>query len=125
MAIILLNVFFSCRSTKKLQIAVNKKDTSLLVHTTASSPDSLKKAKAVIANLTNNHIDFKTFAAKIKVEYEDSKKKQPDVTANIRMRKDSIIWISIVGNLAFITMEAFRVVITPNHITILNKLDKR
>jgi len=114
---------FSCRSTKKLQTAVNKKDTLITVKNLPST-DSMKAGNELFRNLLNNRINFKTFTSKIKVEYEDSKKKQPDVTANIRMRKDSIIWISIVGNLAFITMEAFRVVITPNHITILNKLDK-
>ena len=123
MAIILLTVFFSCRSTKKLQTAVNKKDTSLLIHTNASSPDSLKTAKVVITNMTKNHIDFKTFSAKIKVQYEDAKGKQPDVNAFIRMQKDSVIWISI--NATFLNIEAFRILITKNHVTILNKLQKQ
>ncbi|MDQ6756932.1 MAG: DUF4292 domain-containing protein [Bacteroidota bacterium] len=124
MAVILLNGVFSCRSTKKLQAAVNTKDTSVIIHTSSSSPDSLKAAKTVLANMGNNHIDFKTFSAKIKVEYEDSKGKKPDVTANIKIQKDSVIWISIVGNVLFISGEAFRVLITKNHITIINRLDK-
>lgn len=118
---ILIAGIFSCRSTKKLQTAVNTKDT---VNKTKVI-DSLQSGKDLVASLNKNKIDYKTFSAKIKVEYEDAKGKKPDVTANMRMQKDSIIWISIVGNFAFITVEAFRVVITPNHITILNKLDKQ
>ena len=113
----------SCRSTKKLQTAVNTKDSLLTANKKVI--DSLKSGKEVMATLSRNRIDYKTFSAKIKVDYEDSKGKKPDVTANIRMQKDSIIWISIVGNFAFITVEAFRVLMTPNHITILNKLDKQ
>lgn len=122
--VVLLSGFFSCRSTKKLQTAINTKDTSIVVKTSSSSTDSLKAARIAIANLEHARIDFKTFSAKMKVEYEDSKGKKPDVTANIRMKKDSAIWISIVGNVAFVSIEAFRVLITPNHITIINKLDK-
>lgn len=122
-AIILSAFIFSCRDTKKLQTAVNKKDTVVVVKN-VPSVDSLKAGKDLFGTLLTKRIDFKTFSAKIKVEYEDSKKRYPDVTANIRMQKDSIIWVSVVGNFAFITVEAFRVVITPNHITILNKLDK-
>ncbi len=39
------------------------------------------------------------------------------------MQKDSIIWISI--NATFLSIEAFRILITKNHITILNKLNKQ
>jgi hypothetical protein len=121
-AFIFVSAFISCRSTKKLQTAINKKDTVITVKNIPSSPDSLNAGNTLFNTLDHNRIDFKTFSAKIRVEYEDSKGKQPEVTANIRMRKDSIIWISIVGNLAFITKEAFRVLITKDHITIMNKL---
>ncbi|MGI8581622.1 MAG: DUF4292 domain-containing protein [Chitinophagaceae bacterium] len=122
--VILLSVIISCRSTKKLQTAINKKDTVITVKN-VPSPDSLNAGKQLLGTLSSNRINFKTFSAKIKVEYEDSKGKKPDVTANIRMQKDSIIWVSIVGNFAFITVEAFRIMITRNHVTILNKLEKR
>lgn len=122
--IILLSAFISCRSTKKLQTAVNKKDTVITVKN-ISTDDPMKAGKDLVTSLTNNAINFKTFSAKIKVEYEDAKGKKPDVTANIRMQKDSIIWISIVGNFAFISVEAFRVLITKNRVIILNKLDKQ
>lgn len=121
-AVILLSLLFSCRSTKKLQSAVNKKDT-VVTGKKIPSMDSLKTGNDLVGTLLRNRINFKTFSAKIKVEYEDSKGKQPDVIANIRMQKDSIIWISI--NATFLSIEAFRILITKNHITILNKLNKQ
>lgn len=121
-AIILLSAFISCRSTKKLQTAVNKKDTVITVKNIPSA-DSLKAGNDLVSTLNRNRINFKTFSAKIKVEYEDSKSKQPDVNAFVRMQKDSIIWISI--NATFLNYEAFRILITKNHVTILNKLEKQ
>src|SRR5687767_126680 len=113
--VILLSIFISCRSTKKLQTAVNKKDTVITVQN-VPAPDSLKAGKDLFGTLLHNRIDFKTFSAKIKVEYEDVKGKQPDVIANVRMEKDNIIWISI--NATFLSIEAFRIMITKDSVTI-------
>jgi len=120
-AFILFGLNSSCRSTKKLQTAVNKKDT--IVTGTKVLPDSLKAGKDLFAILNNNRINFKTFSAKIKVDYEDAKGRQPDVNAFVRIQKDSIIWISI--NATFLSIEAFRILITKNKIIILNKLEKQ
>lgn len=112
----------SCRSTKKLQTAVNKKDTVIVAGNKAAE-DNMKTGADLLATLTKNRIEFNTFSAKIKVQYEDAKGKQPDVNAFVRMKKDSVIWISI--NATFLSIEAFRILITKNHITILNKLEKK
>jgi hypothetical protein len=119
--VILLSTFFSCRSTKKLQTAVNKKDTVVSVKN--ASTDPLVTGKNLLGTLNSNRINFNTFSAKIKVEYEDSKGKQPDVNAIVRMQKDSVIWISI--NATFLSIEAFRILITKNKVIILNKLKKQ
>ncbi|MDB5199748.1 MAG: hypothetical protein JWO92_1711 [Chitinophagaceae bacterium] len=121
-AVILVTAFTSCRSTKKLQTAVNKKDTVITIKN-IPAPDSLKAGNDLVGTLIRNRINFKTFSAKIKVEYEDTKGKQPDVNAFVRMQKDSIIWISI--NATFLSIEAFRILITKDHVTILNKLQKQ
>jgi hypothetical protein len=120
-AIVLAGAFFSCRSTKKLQTAINKKDTVITVKNIA--PDSLKGGNELFNTLNRNRIDFKTFSAKIKVDYEDSKGKQPDVNAFVRMHKDSVIWISI--NATFLSIEAFRILITKNKVIVMNKLKKQ
>lgn len=113
----------SCRSTKKLQTAVNRKDTQLVVVQPPATDDSLKGASEILRSLSKNRINFKTFSAKIKVQYEDHKGKQPDFNAFIRLYKDSLLWISI--NATFLSIEAFRILITKDSIIILNKLNKQ
>ena len=113
----------SCRSTKKLQTAINRKDTQLVVTPQLNTTDSLKGASDVLNILKKNRINFNTFSAKIKVQYEDYKGKQPDFNAFVRLYKDSILWISI--NATFLSIEAFRILITKDSIVILNKLDKK
>src|ERR1035437_1049248 len=121
--IILLYSVNSCRSTKKLQTAVNKKDTEVVITQGATSIDSLKGAYNILKSLEKNRINFTTFSAKIKVQYEDNKGKQPDFNAFIRLYKDSVLWISI--NATFLSIEAFRILITKDKIIILNKLNKQ
>jgi hypothetical protein len=119
-SILLLLVMMSCRSTKKLQTAINKKDTVAITHV---DTDSLKLIRDAMDDIHKHYIDFKTFSAKIKLQYEDTKGKQPDVNAFVRIKKDSLIWISI--NATFLNIEAFRVLISKDSIWILNKLEKQ
>ncbi|HXS58785.1 MAG TPA: DUF4292 domain-containing protein [Hanamia sp.] len=121
--ILLLLTAGGCHSTKKLQSAVSKKDTTL-IHSISAIPntDSFGVAANVLKSLEAHKIDFKTFSSKIKVQYEDRNGKQPDFNAFIRLQKDSVMWISI--SATFLSIEAFRILITPDTIIILNKLDK-
>ncbi|MEO6136227.1 MAG: DUF4292 domain-containing protein [Ginsengibacter sp.] len=113
----------SCRSTRKFQTAITKKDTVVSVIPQVTAGDSLElEANADLKSLAEKKIDFNTFSAKAKVEYEDRNGKQPDVNAFIRLKKDSVLWISI--SATFLNIEALRVLITPDSITILNKLEK-
>jgi len=118
--IIFLLIIGSCRSTKKLQTAINKKDTVAIVRV---DTDSLKLIQDAMDDVHKHYIDFKTFSAKVKIQYEDSKGKQPDVNAFIRIKKDSLIWVSI--NATFLNIEAFRILISKDSIWILNKLEKQ
>lgn len=122
-AVVFLVSFISCRSTKKFQAAINKKDTLISVEPKISPVDSLsEEANNDLNFLKENKIDFSTFSAKVKVEYEDRNGRQPDVNAFIRLQKDSVLWVSI--SATFLNIEAFRILITPDNITILNKLEK-
>ena len=112
-----------CHSAKKLQSAVTRTDTSSIrsiQHT--PNTDSFSAAKNILKYLDSNKINFQSFSAKVKVQYEDRNGKQPDFNAFIRLQKDSVIWISI--SATFLSIEAFRIYITPDTIIILNKLDK-
>ncbi len=115
----------SCHSTKKLHTAINTRDTTtstIVVNTSPSNNDSIKEIQQVRTDIFKNIIDYNTFSAKIKLQYEGPKGKQPDVNVFLRMKKDSVIWVSI--NATFLNFEAFRVLITPDSIFIVDKLDK-
>ncbi|MEO8762822.1 MAG: DUF4292 domain-containing protein [Ginsengibacter sp.] len=121
--ILLLCIAAGCRSTKKLQTAINKRDSNVVVVPGVSNLDSLKGATNVLRSLEKNRINFTTFSAKIKVQYEDKNGKQPDFNAFVRLYKDSVLWITI--SATFLGIEAFRILITKDSIIIVNKLDKK
>ncbi len=113
-------VIFSCRSTRKISTAMTKKDTAVVVINPVES-DSAKMVHDALEKIKGNHIDFNTFSAKIKVDYADSKEQRYDFNAFVRMKKDSVIWISINAALG---IEAFRVLITQDSVRVLDKLNK-
>ena len=119
---ILLFTVFSCKTVKKINKAIAPKDTTSIVLSDQVRTDSLLMVKKTIEKLNKNYIDFRTFNAKIKVEYQDSKGKQPDVTAIVRIIKDSAIWISLTAT--FLNIEIYRALITRDSVILLNKQDR-
>ena len=111
-----------CKSTKKIQAAISKKDTTAVLITNTASEDSLNIIREAIAGVRGQYQDCKTFSAKIKVEYQDSKGKQPGITAFVRMIKDSLIWIS--GYATVFNIEAFRAKITRDSVFVIDKINK-
>jgi len=119
-AVISVFSFNSCRSTKTLQKTIIKKD-SVVVAPRDSHADSIAFMKELYQGINKNHISFKTFSGKIKVNFDDSRGKNNDFNAFVRIQKDSTIWVSINAALG---IEAFRVLITPDSVKVLNKIDK-
>ena len=111
----------ACRSTKKIQTAISKKDTAQIVRINNDGFDSSRFISDVYGNIRANHIGFNTFSAKIKVDYRGGDGKNYDFNAFLRMEKDRVIWVSINAALG---IEAFRILITPDSVKVLNKLDK-
>ena len=118
--VILIN--YGCHSTRRIQTAIAKKDTAQIVIVHDSKADSVKYIHDIFSKVEQNRIDFKTFSAKIKVEYTDKDGKGPDLTVFTRIVKDSAIWLSI--NATIFSYEAFRVLITPDSVKVLNKKEK-
>ena len=83
--------------------------------------DSVKFIKDNYSQLLANRIEFETFSAKVNTDYEGGDRKKYDVNVIIRMKKDSLIWISVNAALG---IEAMRVLIDNDSVRILNKLDK-
>ena len=121
--LVLLLAFSACKSTKTIQQAMVKKDTLAVpevpVEKLPTHEDTMRMVNDVLNNVQQKYIDFRTFSAKIKVDYSNSKGKQPDFVANVRMLKDSLIWISL-GN--DIGIEGIRVLISKDSIKVLDKL---
>lgn len=121
--VILIGLLASCRSTKKIQTAITKKDTVATVNVPpgATKNDTLQMVQAALRKIDSNRIDFRTFSAKVNVDYSGSDGKKYDVNANIRMYKDSAIWIAVN---ALLGIDAMRLYITKDSVKLLDKLNK-
>ena len=117
---IVIILLASCRSTKKIQTAIERKDT-VVTEVFANKIDSQQLIKNALVKLGENRIEFQTFSAKVDVDYRGGDDKHYDVNANLRMYKDSLIWASV--NAVF-GIEAMRMLITKDSIFLLNKLNK-
>ena len=120
---ILIFGLYSCHTTRRvINKAIAPKDTTVAAVTSHSAADSIAALNNAMTAFRAHHIDFKTFTAKIKVEYEDNKGKKPELTANVRIIKDSAIWISLTAT--FLNIEVFRVLITKDSVVLVNKQEK-
>ncbi len=117
---LMVMALLSCRSTRKINGSQGRTDPpggSKII-----KDDSITTARELLVSLQGQRLDFRTFSAKIKTDYQDDKGKQPDFNAFVRLQKDSALWVSI--NASFLNIEAYRVLIKPDSIIILNKLAK-
>ena len=115
--------FTACRPAKKVQRigeAITTKDTVSKAITTPAITDSATLIKSIVSRLAAQRIDFKTFNAKMKMDYDGSEG-NGQATVYLRMQKDSIIWLSLTGAFG---IEGFRVMITKDSVEIMNKLQK-
>lgn len=96
--ILFVSAVFACHPVKKVQNierAISKKDTAQTVIVTETPKvDSAAIVKDIMEKVMKRSIDFKTFNAKIKVDYEGAEESE-HVTAYLSMIKDSIIYVKI------------------------------
>jgi hypothetical protein len=106
---------------QKIEDAISKRDTSQIVVVPEKQVDSFSIVKNIISNLNKvQRINFTTFSAKIKIDYEGNDGSD-DLTAYMRIQKDSIIWVSIRGML---DIEGARLEIDKKHVKLMNMLKK-
>jgi uncharacterized protein DUF4292 len=113
-------IFTACHSTKMAQRAVPSQP--VVTQSPAEkmkTVDSVAIIKDSLTNLINTPLDFTTFYGKAKADFS-SDQASGNATVYIRMQKDSVIWISVTGPL---NIEGARVLITPDSIKIINKLE--
>jgi hypothetical protein len=121
--IIFIGLMASCRSAKKIQTAISKKDTVAVVNLPPETKknDSVGFIKKTLQQLEANRIRFRTFSAKVSVDYRGGDGKNYDVNANVRMYNDSAIWINVN---ALLGIDAMRLLITRDSVKLLDKLNK-
>ena len=110
----------SCASRKKV---VQSTDNPVTTTTTpeVEVDNSANSKKNVIRNYLAANLDYQTFSGKAAASV-DFPGLNYDVTANIRMEKSKKIWVSIT---AMFGIEAARVLITPDSVQIMNKLQRQ
>ena len=116
----------ACRPVKKVQRigeVITTKDTSTTItlnKPAVTATDSAVVIRNILKSLDTQRIDFKTFSAKVKMDYDGSEG-NGQATVYLRMQKDSLIWLSLTGALG---IEGYRVIITKDSVKLMNKLAK-
>lgn len=100
---LLIVVFSSCK-TKQMQVEEPKKDLD---------------AEALFSKLKENELKYENIAIRFDAEVIMDKQKN-SVKGNLRIKKDSIIWISITP---LAGIEAARIVFTQDSVKMINKLN--
>jgi len=111
----------SCRPVKAINKAIATKDTVVSIPSKNIEKEPERMDESAKLFIRNNYIDFKSFSAKIKVDVQ-AKDNVPELTANLRMIKDSVIWLSLQAT--FLNIEVYRVYIKPDSVILLNKQEK-
>jgi hypothetical protein len=118
---VLIFFLFSCRSTQKINKAISPKEQATIL-TRKELDDSIKMVSDIFIKFKQREIDFKSFSAKIKVESSGSNGKNPDLTAVVKIIKDSAIWISLSATI--LNVEVYRALITKDSVILLDKREK-
>jgi hypothetical protein len=131
---ILAGITAGCRSTKKIRKAiatttVHADTTGQAAHVAAepvrdAHADSLATIHQAVEGLGHNHIDFQSFSSRMHVHYQSGDGRNNELLALVRIKKDSLIWMSINANVGPVTIEVFRVMITHDSVKILDKTKK-
>lgn len=114
----------SCSSSRKAVKPVDVTDSVQTIPVPCVDSAALDSARIVAATwsgIREKRLDFKTFSARVKLTYTTPDKSLNDVTAFLRMQKDSVIWVSLNAALG---IEALRLLITPDTVKLLDKLNK-
>ena len=105
LGLLAVSILFSCKTIK-----------------TASGVKMKKMSTAKLnGKVLDSNIDFTTLNAKAKANVVMNGNKN-GITLNVRMKKDSIIWVSAT---ALLGIEVIRMVVTPDSVHLLDRLGKK
>ena len=112
-------IISSCHTAKQTQHVLKDTVTTQSPGVQLKPVDSTELIKQQLANAINTPLNFTTFYGRAKANFS-SAAQSGNATVYIKMQRDSIIWISITGPL---NIEGARILITPDSVKILNKLE--
>jgi hypothetical protein len=125
LTLIALLTLFGCTAKKQL-VVVHKPDTLVKAADTTKTtniagvkPEVMHLTAQQLSAIQLTQVNFMTFSAKAKVKMNIDGSSN-DVTMNIRIKKNQMIWISIT---AVLGLEGARVLVTPDSIKIINRVD--
>ena len=118
-------IFASCSNLKKVQVikdALSKSDTAQYqLLSEKSVVDSAVIVKEIVDKITSTKLDFTTMNARLKVDYETIKNADTYI-ANISIKKDSAIFVTIRGAMGVIGLKAL---INKDTVVLIYPLDKK
>ncbi len=119
-AIIFLGLITSgCHTAKQTQRVVKDSSVATSPTVTLKPVDSTAILKQQLSDILATPLNYTTFYGRAKANF-NSPQASGNATVYIKMKKDSVIWISVTGPL---NIEGARLLITPDSIKILNKLE--
>ena len=125
--LLLALAFSACTTTRKtqgLQEAMSKKDTTQSVIMKEVKVDSGAIVRDILQKVVSNKVDFNTFNAKIKVDYE-SAEKSDNYTIYLSMRKDSVILIKVKGSFLGISSVGLEAQITKDSLILVQLVGEK
>lgn len=87
---------------------------------TGSSPLPKRSPGYLLEQLKNNKVSYEWLSAKAKLVIESPEQNLSSI-ANIRMRRDSVIWM----NIKKLSVEALRIQITPDSLYIIDRINRQ
>jgi hypothetical protein len=118
-------IFASCSNLRKVQVikdALSKSDTAQYqLLSEKSVVDSAVIVKEIVDKITSTKLDFTTMNARLKVDYETIKNADTYI-ANISIKKDSAIFVTIRGAMGVIGLKAL---INKDTVVLIYPLDKK
>jgi len=126
--ILLIAIVASCKTVKKvasIQDAINKKDTNqTVIIDETPKVDSAMIVKGIMEKVMRSKIDFKTFNAKIKIDYEGAQTSD-SYTGYLSIVKDSVIYIRIKGSFLGISAIGLEVKINKDSVVLVKKVGEK
>lgn len=126
LALTIVGLFAACRPSRVIGKAVGPKDSSIktaaITKPEIPKTDTQQLIKTALNQVAQARIAFTTFSAKVDVDYKGTDGKGHNVNGNIKMYKDSAIWLSVSATL--LNIEGLRLLITKDSVKLMNKLEK-